>query len=512
MARYKRYSIAQSLFIPVRFDEQIIPGTFVHAINHLVDEVFELSIFDKYFSNDKTGAPAYNPSILLKIILYAYSLGIVPSRRIAACCETNVTFMALTGESKPHYTTIAKFVSSYGPEISELLSIVISVCGMEGLIGKKMFAIDGCKISSNASKEWSGTRKDFFRKKIKIEKSIQAILKKHQAEDKVASIDPDVRTNEEKAIQNLTKKAEKIQCWLDEGTEKLGSQGKPIKYNLTDPDSITMKSSHGVEQGAIGVAAADTKNQIILNAEVLCSSAESLSFSSMVNGARKNLLRANIAPDKVDEYIITADTGFHSVDVLKWIEAEKLNAFVPDKEFRKRDPRFATAGRHKRSIDRKKPAPKTKYFNASEFTFDPDKQKLICPAGGEMYVENRNYSNKQGLKGCTYAAKITDCRECKLRDQCIRGKKVKQRRVTIMYNSLRYGDTPVTRMIERFDAPEGRYWYSRRMGTIEPVFANIRSTLGLNRFTLRGKEKLDTQWKLFAMVHNIGKLARYAWK
>jgi IS5 family transposase len=64
-------------------------------------------------------------------------------------------------------------------------------------------------------------------------------------------------------------------------------------------------------------------------------------------------------------------------------------------------------------------------------------------------------------------------------------------------------------MIERFDTARGRYYYSRRMGTVEPVFANIRSTLGLDRFTLRGRGKVGIQWILFCMVHNIGKLARY---
>ena len=67
----------------------------------------------------------------------------------------------------------------------------------------------------------------------------------------------------------------------------------------------------------------------------------------------------------------------------------------------------------------------------------------------------------------------------------------------------------VKQMIERFDTDRGRHYYSRRMGTVEPVFANIRSNLGLNRFTLRGRSKVDTQWKLFAVVHNIGKLAVY---
>ena len=66
----------------------------------------------------------------------------------------------------------------------------------------------------------------------------------------------------------------------------------------------------------------------------------------------------------------------------------------------------------------------------------------------------------------------------------------------------------VQSMVERFDSVRGRFFYSRRMGTVEPVFANIRSTLGLDRFTLRGREKVDTQWKLFCMVHNIGKISR----
>ena len=64
-------------------------------------------------------------------------------------------------------------------------------------------------------------------------------------------------------------------------------------------------------------------------------------------------------------------------------------------------------------------------------------------------------------------------------------------------------------MIERFDTDRGRHYYSRRMGTVEPVFANIRRNLGLDWFSYRGRVKVDTQWKLFCLVHNIGKLAAY---
>ena len=181
-----------------------------------MENKLDLSIFDKHFKNHKTGATAYNLSVLLKIVLYAYSLGVVSSRKIAWYCETNITFMALSGESKPHFTTIAYFISSMKDEISEPFTRVVVICSMEGLIDKTMFAIDGCKISSNASKEWSGTREDFVRKKKKIQKSMDFILEKHKAHDHTADECHDIRAKEEKAIENLTKKANKIQAWLDE--------------------------------------------------------------------------------------------------------------------------------------------------------------------------------------------------------------------------------------------------------------------------------------------------------
>ncbi|WP_205749433.1 transposase [Desulfopila sp. IMCC35008] len=157
MAKYKPYSYAQGMFIPVFFKEQIQKGTFEYTLNYLVDNELDLSIFDARFNNDETGAPAYDPRILLKIILLAYSRGITSSRSIADCCEKNVLFMALSANSRPHFTTIASFISSMDKEVVTLFLQVLLVCDQQNLIGREMFAIDGCKLPSNASKEWSGT-------------------------------------------------------------------------------------------------------------------------------------------------------------------------------------------------------------------------------------------------------------------------------------------------------------------------------------------------------------------
>lgn len=98
--------------------------------------------------------------MLLKVVLFAYSRGIVSSRGIERACREQVTFIALSGDSAPHFTTLADFVSTLGEDIARVFSQVLVICDRQGLIGREMFAIDGVKLSSNASKARSGTRAD----------------------------------------------------------------------------------------------------------------------------------------------------------------------------------------------------------------------------------------------------------------------------------------------------------------------------------------------------------------
>ena len=110
MARYKQYSYEQGIMIPVDFTKQIIPGTLEYTIHWIVENKIDLSGIDEKYKNDKTGASAYDPAILLKIVLLAYSRGIISSRLIMAACRENVIFRALSADSMPDFTTIASFV------------------------------------------------------------------------------------------------------------------------------------------------------------------------------------------------------------------------------------------------------------------------------------------------------------------------------------------------------------------------------------------------------------------
>jgi transposase len=95
MARYKAYDYSQGKFIPIDIDRQILPGTFEYSLHYLIDNEIDVSVFDARYRNNETGAPVYDPAVLLKIILYAYSRGITSSRKIAQCCLENVIFMAV---------------------------------------------------------------------------------------------------------------------------------------------------------------------------------------------------------------------------------------------------------------------------------------------------------------------------------------------------------------------------------------------------------------------------------
>ena len=179
MARYKHYDYNQTKMIPLRFADQILPGTFEYTLNHVVDNDLDMRVFESRYRNDYNGAPAYDPAILLKIVLFAYSRGITSSRKISQACHENVLFMALSADHQPHHSTIAEFITRMDDAIAPLFTQILMVCDGMNLIGREMFAIDGCKMPSNASKEWSGTRAELNRKQAKIDRAVERMLKSH---------------------------------------------------------------------------------------------------------------------------------------------------------------------------------------------------------------------------------------------------------------------------------------------------------------------------------------------
>lgn len=513
MARYKEYDYRQGKFIPISFDKQILPGTFEYTLNYLIDNELDLSVFDARYTNDDTGAPAYDPAILLKIILYAYSRGITSSRHIEQCCKENIVFMALSADTSPHFTTIADFISTLGAEIITLFLEVLLVCDELNLIGKELFAIDGVKLPSNASKEWSGTKEDLTKKKEKMEKVIRQMITRHRQTDKIEQ-NNDVTKQEEKYVATLKQNVKKIRTWLKENDDKPGKKDKPIKSNITDNESATMKTSHGVVQGYDGVAVVDNKHQIIVHAEAFGAPQEHALLQPMVEGTRDNLAVIG-TPDVFDKTKLTADSGFHSEANMQLLMGQGIDAYVADTQFRKRDPRFVDRDRYKERFRKEQAAfhGTTTAYTTRYFTMSEDKSHCICPAGKRLHRNGGNVVVNHKRVAIKFRGNKTDCPPCALREKCLRyPDRTETRQVYFFQERAPYlPETFTEKMKRKIDSVKGRPIYNKRFPTAEPVFANICSTLRLDRFTLRGKRKVNSQWLLYCIVHNLLKVHRYGY-
>ncbi|MES9962182.1 MAG: transposase [Candidatus Sedimenticola sp. 20ELBAFRAG] len=199
--------------IPIAFDRQILPGSFEYSLAWLIDQELDLTRFDAHYNNDNNGRPAYDPRLLLKIVILAYSKGITSSRRIAQLCQENIIFMALSTDSRPHFSTLADFISRSPETLAELFGQIVLMCDKLGLIGKEMFAIDGCKLPSNASKEWSGTHEELRQKHQKIDRAVRRMVKRHKEEDQ-AEKNADIQEKEKAQIKKLRAASRKIKAFL----------------------------------------------------------------------------------------------------------------------------------------------------------------------------------------------------------------------------------------------------------------------------------------------------------
>jgi transposase len=499
MARYKEYCYGQTKMIALSYDRQILPGTFEYTLSEVINTI-DLSLFDERYNNDNTGAPAYDPRILLKIILLAYSRGIIYSRRIAQLCRENVVFMALSADSRPHFTTIADFVSTMHEEIIGIFRHVVQICMELDLIEGSMFAIDGVKLPSNASKEWSGTKADLQKKKEKLEAALRTMIDQHCTHDSKEMEDDDEVSRFKQRLERARKKISKLDTWLESNEDKVSSRRRTKQSNITDNESAKMKTSHGVIQGYNGIAVVDSKHQVIVNAEAFGQGHDTSLLRPAVEGTKETFESIGMGNDSLKGSIVAADTGFHATENLEYLEQQEIDGYIPDCNFRKRDPRFTTAVRHKGKEGTKKWG--KKIFAREDFTYNKKGDYYTCPAGQRLSYAKSDLTTN-GLTYYKYVAKQRVCGECKMRAKCITHDHPRPRS---LFRRSDGGNQFIERMQKKIDTLEGRRIYSERMAVVEPVFGNIRWSKGMERFTLRGKIKVNTQWLLYCLVHNIEKI------
>ena len=187
-------------------------------------------------------------------------------------------------------------------------------------------------------------------------------------------------------------------------------------------------------------------------------------------------------------------------------EQQKLDAYIPDVFFRMRDERFADREHHKAKVQVKKGR-----LELEDFEYDFARDCYICPQGKELRLEAATAFGGRGHLYRRYQAARADCLGCPLQKRCVR-RGGQRRTLHILKEAPARRPTLSQAMRQKIDQPEARKIYALRLAIVEPVFANLRSNKGMNRFTYRGSEKVNIQWMLYCLVHNLEKIARFGKK
>lgn len=353
--------------VPVNFSQQLLPGTFEFTVNEIVDHQIDLSVFDQFYDNDEAGPKAYSPQSMLKIVLYAYSKGLLSSRKIEAACRSNILFMALSGEASPDHATIASFVSQKSEHIKEVFMQILTICAQLDLIGTEQFALDGCKLPSNAAKEHSGTFAEYRKKIASLAKKIELLMAQHALNDHAGD-----QERIQKAIENITYQKNRIQQFIETHAPRQHHPGREVKSNITDNDSAKLKTTGGFIQGYNALALTDAKHQIVINAYPIGRQYEGDELKPFILDSLQTAKQAGILKKQFRGATLLADTNYFSESNCRFLlKEQKLKAIIPDPHFRSRDPRFPT----------QKPSATQRKFRETDFFYNPLRDEYRCPNG-----------------------------------------------------------------------------------------------------------------------------------
>lgn len=408
----------------------------------------DLSAFRGRYRVDGLGASAYDPELMVGLMLYAYCVGERSSRKIEEACTVDVAYRVLMGNLIPDYSTICRFRAEHEAELKGLFKKVLGMCANAGLVKAGTVALDGTKMKGSAAKS---ANRSYDHLQAEIDRMFEEAKRKDAEED--ALYGKDRRGNEMPEHLNTREKQAK---WIEAEMERINRKAKEEaqkqqekilrrhaeevatgekkrgrkpsapdpepaadeKVNLTDPDSRLMKTREGYVQG-YNAQVAVTKEQIIVAEEVTQDRNDVGRLHPMLEKVEEELEDAEI---KEDVENVLADAGY-------WSQAndEKAN-----------------------------------------------------PAGPELFIAtNKDWKQRKALRD----------------EPPPRGRMPKDM-------------TARDRMERKLLTLRGRALYKLRGQTVEPVFGQIKDARGFDRFMRRGMRAVASEWSLICTTHNLLKLWR----
>ncbi len=418
----------------------------------------ELRRFYARYEKETRGGPPFDPAMMVCLLLYAYSVGVFSSRKIALACERNLAFLAIVGEDRPDFRTISDFRKQHLEVFKEVFVQVVRLAGEAGLVKLGNVSTDGTKLQGNASRHkamsYGYMKKAVERLREEIEALVTQAYQQDEAdeavlgsrrgdelpaelarrEDRLTTIEAAMRRLEEQAKAaaeaERQRRAEAEAERRRTGKTRRGKAPKPIdetpadkaQSNFSDPELRIMQTNNkGWEYCGNAQVSVDGAYQIILASDVTDAANDKQQAEPVAQATLATLAQAGIECPQDESGTAqaipaTLDNGYYS---------EAAVAALEDLGF---DPYIAT-GRQRHHVPEAE-APET-------------------------------------------------------------------------------AATAQERMAAKVRTPEGKALYARRKVIVEPVFGQIKEARGFRRFLLRGLAHIRGEWRLVCLTHNLLKIWRY---
>jgi transposase len=448
--RFRHYDQSQSFLLPPSLDDWLPEDHEARFISEVVDTMLDLDcVYESY--TEASGAPPYDPQMMLKLLLFAYSIGVTSSREMERRCHVDVAFRWLSANAAPDYRSISRFRRRHLRAIDVLFVQVLALCAEAGLVRLGRVALDGTKLRASASRHKAMSYDRMGPRIEELEAQVAAMLAEAEAtdlaedeafgEDKRGDeLPPELATKEgrlaklraakesieaearEKAAQEAKVKAkhqgaseEQAQAAGAEAAEGATPKGR-AQRSFTDPEARMMKTTDGFHHAFNAQAVVDEEAQVILAHSVSNQAADAPHLMEMIGLTEANLGAAGIDEDP--------------------------------------DTLIADAG----------------YFSEKNVTYATD-------AGVDVLIATGRIKHGERVPPAP-------------RGPIPRGVTVKEK------------------MARRLRTKAGRADYARRKAIVEPVFGQMKVRQAAGFLRLRGLQGAQGEWALHSLCHNLRKLAR----
>jgi transposase len=338
---FRPYEPDQSFLMPVSMHEWLPSDHLAYFVTDVVDQLDLTAILERY-EREERGYPPYHPRMMVKVLLYAYCIGVPSSRRIAKRLEEDIAFRVLAANNTPDFRTISDFRKDHLHALAALFVQVLKLCQKAGLVKLGHIALDGTKMKANASKHKAMSYKRMTEEEARLEAEVKELLKRAGAvdEEEDQRYGKDRRGDElpkELALRKsrLKKIREAKQALEAEARQKAEAEDSvaaapkdKAQRNFTDADSRIMPASGGKHfiQGYNAQAAVDSKQQVIVAAEITNRPVDRGQAELMMDVVHANTGRL---PDQM-----SADAGYFSSDTVNNLTARGIDAYIPPNKMR----------------------------------------------------------------------------------------------------------------------------------------------------------------------------------